>query len=563
MDVIKNLCKKVLNEANVKLDAVEMVGETTRTPSIIKAIQECVDVPISRTMNSADCIARGCATLCAQLSPLFKVAKYDIIEPNYLPVDIILKTDKTTVCRVFERGLSYPAEKIIKLQTKGVPIELEIIYPELLSRSIVYKTESINENEQTVYVKIALDENMTPSITSIEKIAQNSNEEFSDGDDQHNDSTKRQRLGSEEMTDINLEVITIKQYNELRKGLLKPSKLQGGIYGMNKEKIKELITIEEKMQNDDNVIINTKEKKNALESYIYEMREKINSELKDYIDETTSNNLSNELNNTENWLFSEGQSQSLNTYEVKLWYLKKMTDAIIEKKKTFEALNDKVIVLENLINKKTKEIYNGKYFDPDTKQSIYWILNSQSDWLNKAKSTLKTSQKMNDPPLTIAEFDQHIKEVYNIVETAKENAKKLIAKRQEETSKKEEVEMDDEGSIMKDEEEIKHSNKRKKNKKKNKSKYYTEEPPNEEEENPMRDINESLFGSNQSSQRPYTARHTNPYERRRPFGYGGYTNRNEENDSDEENEIYRRRQRRPMGFSPMGGWFDNMFDPFM
>lgn len=42
----------------------------------------------SRTLNSLECIARGCSLSSAMLSPLFKVKDYEIQEYNGLPVSI-------------------------------------------------------------------------------------------------------------------------------------------------------------------------------------------------------------------------------------------------------------------------------------------------------------------------------------------------------------------------------------------------------------------------------------------------------------------------------------------
>ena len=59
-----------------KLHSVELVGEATRIPACIKHIEECFGMPTSRTLNSTDCIARGCALQAAMLSPNFHVANF-------------------------------------------------------------------------------------------------------------------------------------------------------------------------------------------------------------------------------------------------------------------------------------------------------------------------------------------------------------------------------------------------------------------------------------------------------------------------------------------------------
>jgi len=43
---------------------------------------------IMRTLNSSECIARGCALMSAMMSPLFKVANYGVGEYNLHPIRI-------------------------------------------------------------------------------------------------------------------------------------------------------------------------------------------------------------------------------------------------------------------------------------------------------------------------------------------------------------------------------------------------------------------------------------------------------------------------------------------
>jgi len=44
-----------------KIDFVELVGEATRIPICIQQIKDVYGKDPSRTLNSTDCIARGCA----------------------------------------------------------------------------------------------------------------------------------------------------------------------------------------------------------------------------------------------------------------------------------------------------------------------------------------------------------------------------------------------------------------------------------------------------------------------------------------------------------------------
>lgn len=53
------------------IDFIELVGEATRIPSCLAIIKDVFQKEPSRTLNSTDCIARGCALQAAMLSPNF------------------------------------------------------------------------------------------------------------------------------------------------------------------------------------------------------------------------------------------------------------------------------------------------------------------------------------------------------------------------------------------------------------------------------------------------------------------------------------------------------------
>lgn len=56
-----------------------MVGEASRIPIFAEKTREVFGVEsVSRTLNSLDCVARGCSLQAAMLSPLFKVADYEV-----------------------------------------------------------------------------------------------------------------------------------------------------------------------------------------------------------------------------------------------------------------------------------------------------------------------------------------------------------------------------------------------------------------------------------------------------------------------------------------------------
>lgn len=78
--------KKECDEKKIPIDEIELVGGGTRIPIIIQSIEEVCGLTPLRTLNSSECVARGCAMMAAIISPLFQVTEYTIDEINYYPI---------------------------------------------------------------------------------------------------------------------------------------------------------------------------------------------------------------------------------------------------------------------------------------------------------------------------------------------------------------------------------------------------------------------------------------------------------------------------------------------
>lgn len=92
IDKMTALMKDTLEKSGLtkeQIHSVEMVGEATRMPIVQERCKEVFGKDqVSRTLNSLECVARGCSLQAAMLSPLFKVSDYGVEEYNTLPVSI-------------------------------------------------------------------------------------------------------------------------------------------------------------------------------------------------------------------------------------------------------------------------------------------------------------------------------------------------------------------------------------------------------------------------------------------------------------------------------------------
>ena len=102
---------------------------------------------------------------------------------------------------------------------------------------------------------------------------------------------------------------------------------------MSPQIINQLIDQENKMNIQDKLIVEAYEKKNELESYVYEFRRKLTEKYAGHIAPELKSNLLNTLDKVESWLYGEGSKTSKFEYQQKLDALKKETLPIEQKYK--------------------------------------------------------------------------------------------------------------------------------------------------------------------------------------------------------------------------------------
>jgi heat shock protein 4 len=127
--------EQALAEAKLKpedIDAIEMVGGCTRVPALKTAIQEFFGKQLSFTLNQDEAVARGCAFSCAILSPVFRVRDFSVHDMVNYPIEFTWEKsedipDEDTSLTVFNKGNVMPSTKILTFYRKH-PFDLEAKY---------------------------------------------------------------------------------------------------------------------------------------------------------------------------------------------------------------------------------------------------------------------------------------------------------------------------------------------------------------------------------------------------------------------------------------------------
>lgn len=146
LDAIPAPLERALKDSGLTLeqiDAIELIGGTTRVPAVRQRIQAVFPgKSLSFTLNQDEAIARGATFACAMLSPIFRVRDFHITDVNHFPIKAHWVTSPTdpeedSELLVFPQGNVVPSTKILSFYRKE-PFTIEASYadPSLLPGSI-------------------------------------------------------------------------------------------------------------------------------------------------------------------------------------------------------------------------------------------------------------------------------------------------------------------------------------------------------------------------------------------------------------------------------------------
>ena len=88
--------------------------------------------------------------------------------------------------------------------------------------------------------------------------------------------------------------------------------------GLTKDQIKASIDLETEMANEDRLIVETADKRNELEAYIYGMRDKLDGVLKTYSSPAEKAQLKASMDAAEDWLYNDGFDCTKQMYAKKI-----------------------------------------------------------------------------------------------------------------------------------------------------------------------------------------------------------------------------------------------------
>ncbi|XP_073007199.1 heat shock 70 kDa protein 15-like [Typha latifolia] len=363
------------------IHAVEVVGSGSRVPAINRILASFFKKEPRRTMNASECVARGCALQCAILSPTFKVREFQVHES--FPFSIALswkgsapdskngtiENQQSTV--VFPKRNPIPSVKALTFYRSST-FTVDIVYadvddpqiPAKISTYTIGPFQSSERERAKLKLKVRLNLHGIVSIESAtmleeegevpvsaanelpKEAAKMDTDEASNGlSTTETDINMQEAKGAAENTGVEGEMGALDSEEKtvqmetdakvkaskrkIKKTNVPVSELIYG--GMVAGDLQKAVEKEFEMALQDRVMEETKDKKNAVEAYVYDMRNKLYDKYKEFATPSEKEELIGKLQEVENWLYEDGEDETKGVYVSKLEELKKQGDPIEER----------------------------------------------------------------------------------------------------------------------------------------------------------------------------------------------------------------------------------------
>ncbi|KFY28867.1 hypothetical protein V493_02718 [Pseudogymnoascus sp. VKM F-4281 (FW-2241)] len=319
--------EEALAQAKLKvedIDTIEVVGGCTRVPALKERIQTFFGKQLSFTINQDEGIARGCAFSCAILSPVFRVRDFTIHDIVPYPIEFNWEKsedipDEDTSLTVFNKGNVMPSTKILTFYRKqNFDLEARYAKPEDLPGAIKpwigrFSVKNVKADSKDDFMICKLKARI--NLHGILNVEQGYfvedvevEEPIPEDKDEKKDADAMDTDGEPKVPK------TRKVKKQVRKGDLP---ISAGTASLDPDTKATAAERENNMFMEDKLVADTDEKKNELETYIYEMRNNISEKYADFASDAEKEKLKARLEQVEDWLYDEGEDTTKAVYIAK------------------------------------------------------------------------------------------------------------------------------------------------------------------------------------------------------------------------------------------------------
>lgn len=414
-------CRKAVVDSGLNVDkihSIELVGSGSRIPAITRILTSLFGREPRRSLNASECVARGCALQCAMLSPIFRVREYEV--QDSFPFSIGLSSGDAKIGTLsngvlFPKGHPFPSVKILTLHRCST-FHIEVFYADQnelppgglrnISNFSIGPLQVSHPEKVKVKVRVLLNLHGIVTIESASLI-----------EDPRDDSThsSNAHMTSEKMVvdnhaspDMANGEFTESSPDEVKKGKIRRQDLNviESVYGgITRAELSQAQEKEHMLAQQDIKIEQTKDKKNTLESFVYETRSKLLSSYRSFASESEREGISRNLQQTEDWLYEDGDDETEHVYTEKLDDLKKLVDPIENRYKDEEA---RAQATRDLLNCIVEHRMAVRSFPHVEREAVNNECSKAEHWLREKTQLQDSLPKNADPILWSSEIKRKV-----------------------------------------------------------------------------------------------------------------------------------------------------------
>jgi heat shock protein 4 len=442
-----------LAEAGITAESVatcELMGGSTRMPVVIKSLESVFGREPSRTLNQDECIARGAAFVAAMLSPAFRVRDFAIedavpygISVHWEPTGNAVSDkadDGKTSTEVVKRGATVPKTTALTFRrAEDFTIRAQYtdtsILPEGTDPLIgTFRITGVRPTEAgepaNVRVKVRFDvngvfdvisANIVETYTVTEEVEVKSEKsdkkdkksedaegkeggktEEGGGDAATEEGAAKDAEAKDEMDGVTKELVTKTKTRQV------PLAIEAQTSSMSRASLNAAIERENEMAAADKLVRDTADRRNAVESYVYEMRDRISEggALHAFTPADVRESFVSTLGDVEDWLYGDGEDATKSVYASKLAELQAVGDPItkryeesVRRPAAFKALLD---ACREYKLQATSRDAKYEHIPAEDRAKVENECAKTQAWGNETQGSLSAAPKDQDPKVTVA-----------------------------------------------------------------------------------------------------------------------------------------------------------------
>jgi len=439
---VESTMQQCLSDSGLKIDdiySVEIVGGSSRVPAIKRLIEKVFRKTPSTTLNQDEAVARGCALQCAMLSPAFKVREFNVADVQPYSIQLVWQDEsgQEADMEVFPRNHQVPFSKMLTFYRKD-PFMLQGQYsrpapcpdPIIGHFTIGSITPTAEGESQKVKVKVRVNihglfsvhsANLTEKKETVEEPENMETDENKDKAAAGNDTAETPndkesqppQDGEKEMetdkpaegTKADTKVEGEKKVKKVLKTIDLP--ITEAVKSLSRNQVNSLVEREAQMVSADKLENDRINSKNSVEEYVYDLRSRLYEELEQFITESDREKLSRLLQDTENWLYEDGEDCQKGVYVDKLTELKKHGEPIKDRRRGREelpaAFNSLLSSLQ-LARKVSDQYRQGEekynHLDSSGIEKVEKAIGERQEWVDKNMGMVTNTPLHANLPIT-------------------------------------------------------------------------------------------------------------------------------------------------------------------